>query len=74
MRPFIEKILAKTKLSAATIGIQYSTDEAAPASSEKESEEGIIGTLYQEIGLYKGESELDVRGDNNKSYAEVSRF
>ena len=73
VQPLIEIILAKTKLRAATIGIQYSTDEAATTASEKGSEEGVIGTLYQEIELYKGESELDAR-ENNKSYAEVSRF
>ena len=74
VKPLIEKILAKTKLRATTIGIQYSTtDETVPTPSEKASEEGVIGTLYQEIALYEGESESDTRS-NNKSYPEVSRF
>ena len=72
VKPLIEKILAKTKLRATIIGIQYSTDETVPTPSEKASEEGVIGTLYQEIALYEDESESDARG-NNKSYAEVSR-
>lgn len=72
VKPLIEKILAKTKLRAATVGIQCSSDETVPTPSEKASEEGVIGTLYQEIALYEDESESDARG-NNKSYAEVSR-
>ncbi len=72
VKPLIEKILAKTKLRAATVGIQCSSDETVPTPSEKASEEGVIGTLYQEIALYEDESESDARS-NNKSYAEVSR-
>ena len=72
VKPLIANILAKTKLRAATVGIQYSTDETVPTRSEKDSEEGVIGTLYQEIALYEEESNSDARG-NNKSYVEVSK-
>jgi hypothetical protein len=82
VQPLIKNILAKTNLSAATLGIQYhcatsstTDDEAAPKSSDKDNDEGVIGTLYQEISLYRGEMEVDDVNstcDINKSYAEVS--
>jgi len=76
VQPLIEIILAKTNLTAATLGIQYSksstTAEAAPTSSEKDSDEGVIGTLYQEIELYEFDEIHSSTCDNNKSYAEVS--
>ena len=75
VQPLIKQILAKTNLSAATIGIKAEPD----ASSEKVGEESVIGTLYQEIDLYKGEllESNDFNSSaraNYKSYAEVSRF
>lgn len=81
VQPLIQSILAKTNLSAATLGIQYycatlsTTDEAAPTLSDKDNDEGVIGTLYQEIELYRRKMEADEGNspcDNNKSYAEVS--
>ncbi|KAK1740555.1 hypothetical protein QTG54_008650 [Skeletonema marinoi] len=75
VQPLIEIILAKTNLTAATLGIQYSksstTAEAAPTSSEKDSDEGVIGTLYQEIALYESDEVHSSTCDNNKSYAEI---
>lgn len=75
VQPLIKQILAKTNLNAATLGIKAEPDE----SPEKVGEESVIGTLYQEIDLYKGEvlESNDFNSSaraNNKSYAEVSRF
>lgn len=74
VQPLIKQILAKTNLNAATLGI---TAAAPDTSSEKVvGDEGVIGTLYQEIELYKREllETNDVNSstsENNKSYAEV---
>lgn len=86
VQPLIESILAKTNLSEAKLGIQYycatsssTTDEAAPTTTslDKGDDEGVIGTLYQEIALYRGKLEVDDINSSreiHKSYAEVSTY
>ena len=82
VQPLIRSVLVKTNLSATVIGIKgyepkSSTDEG-PTLPEKDSGEGIISTLYQEIALYKLESEVGETDSSQagkiKSYAEVSTF
>jgi len=80
VQPLIKQILAKTNLNAATLGIKTAPNPNTSTESEKVvGDEGVIGTLYQEIELYKGEllESNDVNPstrENNKSYTEVSRF
>ncbi len=80
VQPLIKQILAKTNLNAATLGIKTATNPNTSTESEKfVGDEGVIGTLYQEIELYKGKllESNDVNPstrENNKSYAEVSWF
>lgn len=77
VQPLIKQILAKTNLNAATLGIKLAPD---PSSEKVVGDEGVIGTLYQEIELYKGELlesndfNSSTTRENNKSYPEVSRF
>ena len=77
VKPLILRILAKTNLSrqSTLLGIHYcptSTTSASTCNDEK-----VIGTLYQEIELYKDEFTVDDGGDsssqNASTYAQVSK-
>jgi hypothetical protein len=81
VQPLIESILAKTNLSEAKLGIQYycATSSSTPTTTslDKGDDEGVIGTLYQEIALYRGKLEVDDINSSreiHKSYAEVSTY
>jgi hypothetical protein len=76
VQPLIKGILVKTNLCrhAATIFGRQNCAALTP-SSEKDNDERVFGTLYQEIALYN-KQELGVDGCNStneivKTYAEV---
>jgi hypothetical protein len=88
VKPLILKILAKTNLSrqaSTLLGIHYcptstSTADDVHSATNKTStcnDEKVIGTLYQEIELYKDEFTVDDDGDsssqNANTYAQVGK-
>ncbi len=75
VKPLILRILAKTNLSRRA-GIHYcptsTTDEVHSTTSSASTcndEKKVIGTLYQEIALYKDEFTVDDGGDSSRAIA-----
>ena len=83
VKPLILRILAKTNLSchaSTLLGIHYcpstsTTDEVHSSTTTASStcnDEKVIGTLYQEIKLYKDEFTVDDGGDSSSQIANTS--
>ena len=77
VKPLILRILAKTNLSrhaSTLLGIHYcptsTTDEVHSTTTASTcNDEKVIGTLYQEIELYKDEFTVDDGGDSSSQNA-----